>query len=197
MTFDPGTDLAAGTKYTAKVTTAAKDTAGNALASEKAWSFTIAAATAPVATNVSPSSVSVYYGSVRSGGASQLGADDDAYFAVNSTTSGTRVADWYGRMTGVSNALKSLRITYKGKSSASCEQRVYVYNWTTGAWTQIDVWTVGTTEAEMSVSLGGTLANYVSGSSGDGEVAVRVRCTRGDGVNFFVSGDLMRATFEK
>ncbi len=43
----------------------------------------------------------------------------------------------------------------------------------------------------------GTLADYVSGTSGDGEIAFRVRCTRGDYTSFYVSGDLMKAAFTK
>ncbi|MEE2523899.1 DUF7594 domain-containing protein [Pseudarthrobacter sp. J47] len=46
-TLNPGTDLAAGTTYTATVkggSTGVKDAAGNALASDKTWTFTTAAA---------------------------------------------------------------------------------------------------------------------------------------------------------
>ena len=195
MTFSPSSALAAEAEYTARVSTAAKDTAGNALASEKAWKFAVAAASPAV--SVAPSSTTIYYGSLRSGDATRLSADDNGYYEVNSTTSGTRVADWYGRARGVPNAAKSLKVTYQGKSSASCTQYVYVYNWTTGAWVAVDGRTISTTEVGITVTLGGTLADYVSGTSGDGDVVVRVRCARSDAVNFFVSGDLMRITFEK
>lgn len=43
---------------------------------------------------------------------------------------------------------------------------------------------------------GGTLADYVSGSSGDGELRVRVRCTLTSG-SFFSSGDLMKIVYDK
>ncbi|GAB4241590.1 MAG: hypothetical protein OHK0028_20130 [Deltaproteobacteria bacterium] len=45
-TFAPSAALAAGTRYTATVTTGVKDAAGNALAQPYAWSFTVAAQTA-------------------------------------------------------------------------------------------------------------------------------------------------------
>ena len=45
-TFTPASNLAANTVYGATITTGAKDLAGNALASNFAWSFTTAAATA-------------------------------------------------------------------------------------------------------------------------------------------------------
>ena len=194
MTFSPSAALAAGAEYTARVSTAAKDAAGNAVASEKVWKFTIAVVST---VTVAPSATTIYSGSLRSGDASALASDDNGYYAVDSTTSGTRVADWYGRMRGVSNALKSLRVTYQGKSSASCTQYLYVYSWTNATWVRVDARTVGTTEVGVTVTLGGTLADYVSGTSGDGDVLVRVRCLRSDAVNFFVSGDLMRVTFDK
>ncbi len=43
-TFNPSSDLLANTTYTATITTNAKDLAGNALVSNKVWSFTTAAA---------------------------------------------------------------------------------------------------------------------------------------------------------
>ncbi len=43
-TFTPAAPLAAGTTYTATITTGVKDLAGNALAANKVWSFTTAAA---------------------------------------------------------------------------------------------------------------------------------------------------------
>ena len=155
-----------------------------------------APAPAPVTVTASPSSVALYAGSVRSGGAAQLGADDNSYFAVNSTTSGTRVADWYGLINRVSNALKSLKVRYRGKSSYSCNQSLYVYKWTTGSWTRFDSRTLGTSELEVNVSVSGTLADYVSGTSGDGDVAVRLRCTRDSG-SYYTSSDLLQITYEK
>ena len=195
MTFDPAADLTAGAGYTATVSTGAKDTAGNPLATAKTWTFTVAA---PVTTATAfPSAVTIYYGSLRSGGVARLGADDDSYLEINSTTSGTRVSDWYGRFTGVANGIRSLRVTYRGKASASCTQSVWIYNWTTGAWVSLDSRSIGTTEVEIAATPGGTLANYVSGTTGDGDVAVRIRCARSDAVNFWTSGDLLKIVYER
>jgi serine protease AprX len=192
LVFNPTADLAAGTRYTASVSTAATDTAGNALAAEKTWSFTTA--TAPLTKTAFPTSTAIYSGSLRSGGAAQLGANDDAYYQVNSTTSGTRTVDWYG-LIPATNSLQKLSVTYRGKSSATCSQRIYIYNWTTSSWVQIDgSRSVGTSEVEVTRSPSGTLADYVSGTSGSGDVAVRVRCTRDGG--FYSSADLMRVTYD-
>ena len=192
MTFDPTSNLAAGATYTARVGTGAKDAAGNPLPAETTWTFTVL-----TTVTAYPSATAIYSGTLRSGDASRLVSDNDDYYQVSSTTSGTRTSDWYGRVTGVSNSLRSLKLTYKGKNSASCSQRVYAYNWTTAAWVQLDSRTVGTSEVGVTLSPAGTLADYVSGASGDGEVRVRVRCTRGDGVAFYASGDLMRVVYEK
>ena len=142
-----------------------------------------------------PNATALYAGSVRGGDPSRLRSDDNLYFQVNSTTSGTRTADWYGRVPGVSNAATSLKLAYRGKSSTTSTQVVYIYNWTTGIWVKLDQRSVGTSEVGLALNPTGTLADYVSGTSGDGEVAIRVRSTRGDGVNFYVSGELMSATF--
>jgi hypothetical protein len=56
-TFDPTADLTASTTYTATVTTGARDLAGNALAANKAWSFTTGAVpdtTPPTVTSTFP-----------------------------------------------------------------------------------------------------------------------------------------------
>jgi len=59
-TFDPTSDLAFNTTYTATITTGAKDLAGNALASNRVWSFTTGSApdtTAPTVFSTSPDNV--------------------------------------------------------------------------------------------------------------------------------------------
>jgi subtilisin len=188
MTFRPSTALAQGTRHTAKVGTSARDAAGNALEADRTWSFRTIAVANPYATVIDA-------GSLRAGSYTRLRADDDVFYEVNSTSSGTRTASWYGRFSGVSNALKSLRLTYKGKSSASCNQTVAIWRWTTSSWVSLDSRTVGTTEALIDKSPSGTLADYVSGSSGDGELRARVRCTRSSG--FFTRGDLMRITYDR
>jgi hypothetical protein len=59
-TFSPASNLAANTLYTATVTTGTKDLAGNALANNKVWSFTTAAAPVAPPPSVNLGSVSSY-----------------------------------------------------------------------------------------------------------------------------------------
>jgi len=57
MTFNPAANLAGSTEYTAIITTAVTDLAGNALAADKVWSFTTGAitdTTAPEANSTNP-----------------------------------------------------------------------------------------------------------------------------------------------
>jgi hypothetical protein len=122
-------------------------------------------------------------------------ADDNAYYEVNST-SFPRTTAWYGSFTGVSNALTNLRVSYRGKNSRSCTQTVAVWRWTDSRWVELDSRTVGTGEVEIANRAPtGTLANYVSGTTGNGELRVRIRCRTSAG-SFFSSGDMMRITFE-
>jgi hypothetical protein len=151
--------------------------------------------TTPTVTTVTafPTSIVIQRGTLRGGGAASLNADDNSYYEVNSTTSGTRVSSWYGVFTGVPNVLSNLKITYKGTNSQSCTQTVSIRRWTTSSWVQLDSRNVGTTEVLITDLVpSGTLADYVSGT---GELRVRVRCTRSS-PSFFSSGDLMRIDYE-
>jgi serine protease AprX len=152
---------------------------------------------APVTVTATPASIGLYAGSIASGDATRLAVDDNAFLGVRSTSSGTRASDWYGLVSNVSNALTSLRVKYRGRASATCSQSVHVYNWTSGSWTRFDARSVGSTEVEVGFQVGGTLANYVSGASGNGDVAVRVRCTRLDSLGFTSSADLLSITIER
>ena len=189
LTFTPSSTLDSGADFVATVTTDATDAAGNHLVAERTWTFkTIATMTG------TPSGTTVQTGSFRAGSFANLGQDDNLFYQVTSTSSRTRTASWYGTITGVPNSLRSLTVAYRGKNTTVCSQVVYLYNWTNGTWVQLDSRSVGTTEALVQRSVGGTLSNYVSASTGDGEIRVRVRCTHSSRA-FYMSGDLMTVTF--
>src|ERR671915_2131944 len=202
MTFRPSAALAPGTGYTASVGTGARDAAGNGMAAAQASSFATAATTTPT-TPTTPTTVTAYpyttvieSGSLRSGSYSRLASDDNVFYEVSSTTSSTRTTSWYGVTSGVSNDLRSLRVAYSGRNSLTCSQTVSVWNWTTGAWVQLDARSVGATEALVDKTVGGTLAAYVSGTAGDGEVRVRVRCTHSSSA-FYARADLLRVSYTR
>jgi serine protease AprX len=195
MTFDPSGDLEKGVEYTAKMTTEAKDTAGNALAAEKVWKFTVTTLTTVTA---SPGSTTIESGTHRSGSASSLSSDNNVFYEVNSTTSNTKTTSWYGTFTGISNGLSNLRATYSGKNSASCTQTIAIWRWTDSTWVQLDSRSVGTTEVLVAnLAPSGGAADYVSGTSGNGDVRVRIRCTRSWWQSsFYASGDLLKIVHE-
>jgi hypothetical protein len=101
LLFKPDADLATGTQYTASVSTAAKDLAGNPLQAAKTWSFTTA--NPPVITNVSPadgatdvarSSLTIVYFNKAMDKASAQAA-----FSLKRTSDGATVSGqfgWYG-----------------------------------------------------------------------------------------------------
>ncbi len=177
-TLTPAAPLDAGASYTARVAGGAagvKDSAGNALATDFTWSFTVAAG--PI--RAFPASVVVETGTVVGGNAASLVADDNNYYLVNSTTTGTRTTSWYGSIAGIPNSLTSLTVTYRGSNTATCTQTVDIWRWTTSLWVTLATRSTGTAEfTHAGLAPTGTRADYVSGTSGNGEVRVRVRCTR-------------------
>jgi hypothetical protein len=148
---------------------------------------------APPVTEVFPSSTTIVQGALQSGTAANLAADDEAYYVLGSTTKGTRTAGWYGSFTGISNGVTTFAATYKGKASLTCTQAIAVWRWTDSTWVQLDSRSVGTTEILVSnLTPPGAAADYVSGTTGPGEVRVRVSCTAA--TTFSLSGDLMKLT---
>ena len=111
--------------------------------------------------------------------------------------SGQKTTAWYGTFTGVANALSNLQVSYAGKNSRSCAQTVDIWNWNNTRWVELDSRSVGTTEVSIAnLTPGGTLSRYVSGTTGDGELRVRVRC-RVSGVPFVSSGDLLQISYQR
>ena len=106
-----------------------------------------------------------------------------------------RIAAWYGAFAAVSNSLSNLRASYKGNNSGNCTQTVAIWNWTTSAWVQLDSRTIGTTEVAINNLIpSGVLADYVSGTTGNGELRVRIQCTAT--ANRTSRGDLMSIVYD-
>ena len=144
-----------------------------------------------------PSSFVVVSGTLSSGNAASLASDDNAYLNVASSGSRTRVASWYGVVTGVPNALATLKVTYKGKISRSCPQALAIHNHTTSQWRTLDTRSVGPAEVEITdLAVPAPLAEYVSGGAGNGEVWVRVRCSlRVSRTGFTTNADLLKIVY--
>jgi uncharacterized protein YkwD len=147
-----------------------------------------------VSANAYPASTTIYSGAPAGGDASRLGADDDSLYQVASTNAGTRLTSWYGRISGVSNSLTQLAVTYRGSHTASCSQAVYLWHWANGYWVRFASSNGGPAETQTTFTVTASVASYVSNVSGNGDVAVRVHCTSTGTSSFVTSGDLMRVT---
>jgi hypothetical protein len=139
-----------------------------------------------------PSSAVILAGSLQNGTATNLNANDNNYYSVNSTTSGNRTTSWYGSFTGVSSNLTNLKITYGGKNSRNVTQTIAIWNWTANTWVQLDSRNVSTSEILINLSPLGTLSSYVSPT---GELRIQVQNT-GNRQSFVTSGDLMQIVYD-
>jgi hypothetical protein len=146
--------------------------------------------------SLTPSSVSIKRGTLRSGSAANLSAADNAYFEVNSTTSGSpRIARWEASFASVPRSLMDLSITYQGTNSLECAQSLSLYDWSTDTWKGLDTRSVGPSGGPITINPSGITMNYVSGTSASGTVKVRFQCTAS--TDFYSRGDLLRISFYK
>ena len=136
-----------------------------------------------------PSSTTILSGSLNSGAFGNLATNNTSYYVVNSTTTGTRIIDWYGAVTITQSpaTITKLIVNYDGKNSASKTQILYLYNWITASWVQIDSRSVSTTDVTITNSPT-TFANYISSA---GQIRMRVYSTGGT-ANYTCSGDWMQ-----
>lgn len=78
----------------------------------------------------------------------------------------------------------------------SCNQTVSIWNWSNSTWLVLNSSSVGTTEVVLAnLTATGKLSQYVSSTSGSGDVRVRVRCTV-SAQNFVSSGDLLQILYD-
>lgn len=187
-TYYSDTTCSPGTTYT--YTVSAYDAAGN----ESAQSAGAVVTTPGVASkNYAPSAITLTRGTVSSGGVANLAANDSSYLVINAARSGsTRYVDWYSSVTiaEAPASVTKLTVAFDGKLSASLNQRLYLYNWSTSSWTQIDSRTVGTSDTSVSWNTTSP-ANYISSS---GQIRLRQYVTRSS--SFTSSSDFARFTVE-
>ena len=88
--------------------------------------------------------------------------------------------------------MNKITINYDGKNSISRTQVLYLYNWSTSAWTQIDSRTVSTSDVTINKVQTTTPTNFVSST---GEIRLRVYSTGGT-TNYVCSGDWMQFIVE-
>jgi hypothetical protein len=149
-----------------------------------------------------PTSVKIQAGTLRSGGYAALGADDNSYYQVNSTTTTPPAlrTDWYGGFTGVPTGSSNLAVTYIGKNSTTgISQQLAVWKWTTPqGWVTFGGSSpVGVAETPLTATPPGAASQYIGTGSYKGQVRVQVVSTRTAGSGtFFTSGELMKITYD-
>jgi serine protease AprX len=172
LTFDPSSDLAQSTVYTARVTTGAMDLAGNTLQSDKVWTFTTAAATTAVTDNVD---VVFADKGAPLGGPADLVANDNVFYLVKGTATQPRETQWRGQFSNVPAGITNLRLTVRDKSSPASTRTVEIFNATSGIWVVLDQRSLGTAEVALVLTPPGPASDYVDAS---GLMIVRLRTTR-------------------
>ena len=134
-------------------------------------------------------------GTIESGGAASLRSNDDEFLVVRSrNVRGTRIAAWFAAFFNVPNGLQDLRIVYRGRNSVASSQSVEIWSYVTGRWVRLDRRTVGSSEVKVELTVPGSLKDYVSGDSGNGQLRVRVRNANATS-SFRTSADQLRITY--
>ena len=143
--------------------------------------------------NYSPTAITILSGKLSSGVIGNLATNNSSYYVVSSTTSGTRVNDWYGsvKITQSPSSISKLTINYDGKNSISRTQIIYLYNWVTATWTQIDSRSVSSSDILIS-KIQTSPSNFISTL---GEIRARIYSTGGTS-NYTSSGDWLQFVLE-
>ena len=156
-------------------------------------SYTVGGGTPPVVitATVAPTSVTMLRGTVTGGSVASLAANDAVRMTVTASyVSKKYQTDWYGTAT-LAHPPTKLTLAYDGNYSLSRTQTLYLYNWTTSAWTQVDVATVGTADVTRTYVTTSPAA-FVSAT---GEVRARVMAATNN-KTYSCRADYMAFTYE-
>jgi hypothetical protein len=131
-------------------------------------------------------------GSITTGDVSRLAADDASRVSVSAgVESGNYVTDWYGSAT-LAHPPLNLTVTYDGNFTISRTQYLYLWNFSTSAWVQINSATVGTTDVTKTWTTSSP-SSYVSASR---EVRLRVRGSTNSTNSYTSRGDYMAFSYD-
>jgi subtilisin len=146
-------------------------------------------------TTLPPTLLSITTGTLGSGTVSNLNSNDGSYLTVKSARLSvfSQALDWNTKTSIASIAppvdpseVTSITITYDGKYSTSqVNQKLYIYDYTTAKWTQIDSRTVSTQDTKITWS---TIipTNFISAA---GDISLRVYATKSTNNQFTCYAD--------
>lgn len=141
----------------------------------------------------SPTSITVTAGTSSGGTYASLASNDANYVKFNSSTTGTRKTDWYAStiVSQSASSIAKLIVNYDGKNQSSKTQILYLYNFTTTVWDQIDSRSVSSTDVTITYEQANP-ANYISSG---GEIRLRVY-TSGGAQNYVSNADWIQFTLQ-
>lgn len=148
----------------------------------------------PATQSYAPTATTILTGSLSSGNFSNLATNNSSYYAVNATSSSPRASDWYASVTISQSpaSVSKLTTTYDGQYTRNVTQTLYLYNWSTATWTQIDSRSVGQSDVTVT-SVQTSPANFVSPT---GQIRLRVRGSVNNNQSFTCRGDYVQFTVE-
>jgi len=131
----------------------------------------------PNTKDYAPTAVTLTRGTISSGTVSNLATNNASYLVITAASvSGTRYVDWYSNVSIAEprTSVTKLTITFDGKLLASLNQKLYLWNFSTSVWDQVDSRTVGTSDVTVTWNTTSPL-NYISST---GEIRLRQYVTR-------------------
>lgn len=145
----------------------------------------------PINTTEYPSSLTMLKGSLATGDVTRLAVSDDTRIGVSAgVTGGQYYTDWYGSVF-LAHPPLNLTVTCEGSFTVSRTQTLYLWNWSTSAWVQINSATVSTTDVVKTWSTTSPAA-YVGPSR---EVRFRVKGNNRNST-YTSRGDLMSFNYD-
>ena len=133
------------------------------------------------------SAITLLKGSITTGDVSRLAANDASRVSIGAgVESGSYVTDWYGSVT-LAHPPLNLTVTYDGNYTISRTQYLYLWNWNTSAWVQVNSATVSTSDVTKTYTPT-SFAPYVSASR---QVRLRVRGSTRSAGSYTCRGDYM------
>ncbi len=146
----------------------------------------------PIHTTEVAEGMTMLKGSITTGDYTRLAVNDAVRVSVGAgVESSAYVTDWYG-YAFLDHPPLNLTVTYDGNFTVSRTQYLYLWNWATSVWDQINSGTVSTTDVTKTWSTS-TPANYVSASR---EVRFRVRGSTRAAGSYTCRGDYMAFEYD-
>lgn len=125
----------------------------------------------PINTTQPATTATMLQGTITAGSAASLATDNNSKMTVTAALSGGSYrTDWYGEAI-LAHPPLNLTLRYNGSFSVSRTQTIYLWNWQTSAWVQVDAATVSTTDVTRTYTTT-TPGAYVSAT---GQVRARVQ----------------------